>query len=233
MSNCIDQELGSLIAAFELNQLEDPEKLQFEDHLHKCEHCRGSLIEMAPVLMDMKNKEGVFAEETGTSFSELANELIAESKKKTILDKAKGMIDKIKGIDYSSWLDFDPLPLPAVAVRGEKEDTYWKTAYKKGDYKIAIKYLRKVIKQSSDDWEPQMFLGICLFMDKQSNHAVKVLRKTAELSGLSMQEEIKWYLAQSLVLNGQLDEAMPILEWLVAQPGKDIPDKARSLLTRL
>lgn len=240
MSKCKDTNLGDLIAAYELNQLEEEEKKQFERHLEDCEYCRESLIEMAPVLMDMRNGEGVFSgwnEADGVSFDELAEKLISENAQPSILDKAtqgvKDFFEPLTKNNFIRLLSFDPLPMPALVLRG-KEDVdnyqkYWREAYRKGNYKIAIKYLRKVPAQ----WDIMMFLGICLYLDKQPKPAVQALRKADELSELAMKEEIRWYLAQALLLKREKEEAVKLLEWLAEQPGKTYPPKAKTILVEL
>ncbi len=106
---------------------------------------------------------------------------------------------------------------------------YWREAYRKGNYKIAIKYLRKVPAQ----WDVMMFLGICLYLNNQPKPAVQALRKADELSELAMKEEIRWYLAQALLLKREKEEAVKLLEWLAEQPGKTYPQKAKTILVEL
>jgi hypothetical protein len=244
MSKCIDTNLGDLIAAYELNQLEKEEKKQFESHLEDCEFCRESLAEMAPVIMDMRNQEGVFSawnETGGVSFDKLAAKLQTENTKPDIIDIAKkgikDLIDRITQSDFIELLSFEPFPLPAMVLRGAEDvdncQKYWLEAYWKGNYKIAIKFLKKEDKHCPDQWETLMFLGICLFLDKQPKPAVKALRKADELSKLAMKEEIRWYLAQALLLKGEKEEALKLLAWLSEQPGKIYPIKSKALLDKL
>ena len=237
MSECKNPTLGDLIAAYELNQLGKKEKAQFEKHLEDCEYCRESLIEMAPVIMDMRNGEGVFSgwnEADGVSFDELAEKLMSEKSKPSILDKVtQGVKSMLTKNDFIRLLSFDPLPIPALVLRGEEDvdnyQKYWREAYRKGNYKIAIKYLRKVPAQ----WDVMMFLGICLYLNNQPKPAVQALRKADELSELAMKEEIRWYLAQALLLKREKEEAVKLLEWLAEQPGKTYPQKAKTILVEL
>ena len=238
MKKCVNKEIGDLIAAYELNQLEDSERERFEEHLEECEFCRESLIEMAPVLMDMKNKEGLFSEWDGASFDQLAKELIKENNKSSLLDQLKKVIN-IKN-EFLDWLTFEPLLIPEPVLRGEVKDKElvnlkrdWITSYKKKNYKIAIRYLKKINKKQPNQWETLLFLGVCSFLDHQPKPAVKALRRADELSVLSMKEEIRWYLAQSLLLKDEKEEAVRLLVWLQAQPGKIYPKKAKQLLLLL
>jgi tetratricopeptide (TPR) repeat protein len=234
MKKCLDEKIGQLIAAYEIDELNEEEREIFEKHLMECEYCSESLIELAPVIIDMQNREGVFAEWEGKSFDDLADELKGDS----LLAKTKkgfeSIIGKLSNIEI---LNFEPFPMPAMVLRGKEDhdnyQKYWREAYRKENYKIAIKYLKKVDKHSPDQWETLMFLGICLYIEKQPKPAVKALRKADELSGLSMKEEIRWYLAQSLLLKGEQEEGIRQLTWLSSQPGREYPKKAQELLSKL
>ena len=71
MKKCIDEKVGDLIAAFEAQILDEDDRKLFEKHLKVCEFCLDSLVDMVPILMDIMNKEGVFAEKAGDSFNKI------------------------------------------------------------------------------------------------------------------------------------------------------------------
>jgi len=250
MKNCIDEKVGDLIAAFEAQILDDDDRILFEKHLKVCEFCLDSLVEMVPIIMDIKNRAGVFAEEAGDSFNKFANDVLNEGSIEGLLNRTKQEINESADKLYAEWLKFEPLFLGSEIVTALERllpgslldvlDTIfksimsnWQEAYRNGDYETAIKLLSEINDKYPDLKAPKLFLGVCQYLNKQPGEAVKMLKQADTSSDSSFNEETKWYLAQSLVLNGDIEEAKKTLEWLVAQPESTIQKDAKTLLDKL
>ncbi|TKJ36566.1 hypothetical protein CEE37_14900 [candidate division LCP-89 bacterium B3_LCP] len=63
MKQCIDAELGRLIALYELGQLSDDERDRFEEHLLKCDFCLGEIEEKMPVISAFQEHKDEIREE--------------------------------------------------------------------------------------------------------------------------------------------------------------------------
>lgn len=109
--------------------------------------------------------------------------------------------------DQASATSVDPLFLEGMKL------------YNDNDYKNAAKIFKNATLESPHKWSSWFFLGVSYYLDKQAEPAITALLEADNLNQYSLEIEIKWYLAQSHLLNNDPDSALPYLLWLQEKPG--------------
>ena len=55
MNRCTNKRIGKWVAAYELNALEEDERLVFMDHLIECEYCYNQVYSIEPFMIAFRN----------------------------------------------------------------------------------------------------------------------------------------------------------------------------------
>jgi Flp pilus assembly protein TadD len=141
--------------------------------------------------------------------------------------------------EYVPFLSFQALPYEgSVTLRGGenqpgKEDfDKGMKAYAQADYRHASTSIRSAVKKSPDQGEWWMYLGICGYLQHDSELAEKALTRADGLSQDRAKINSRWFLAQTYLLKGDRAHAGQLLEWIVAQ-NKEHATEASQLLTHL
>lgn len=254
---CINPEIGQTLAVFELGQLEPEDQKQFEAHLSQCEFCLNEILEMMPFYMELQGHQEEVREvlrEEGLTFEELKKKVLSSSNKETFASKVATWLDDLIS---TGLLVFEPFKITAqelvpIATPGyvltksgtsqppsfkaDTEHAEFKASlelYNSGEYGLAGDKLQKIAENRPDYYEPWFYLGICRFMEKRAPAAIEALTTAKRLAEDEFILEIRWYLAQSYILNGNISEAKELLVWLQNQQEEKYPELARKLLSGL
>ncbi len=184
----------------------------------------------------------------GISYNSLRKELLAEKVvpiSAQIFEKLNGLIDYLmrpivyapatalavvvfllliiypSDNPYLNHLDTNKLLYEGRLRQENREDSLFHEAmgnYQIDQFKISADLLKIVVEENSASWKYHLYLGISYYMDKQPELAINSLIQADSLSQYSMKFEIRWYLAQSYLLNNRPNEAKPLLQWLAKTP---------------
>lgn len=136
---------------------------------------------------------------------------------------------------FETCLSFEKLPYQPIELRNgmanEAEQYYLNGMedYLEDDYASAISKLRRAVRMQPDEGKWWLRLGVCYFLNRQPEPAIEALTKADELTQLSYKIRTRWYLAQSYLLKGDSENAVPLLEWVAAQD-RTYADEANSSL---
>jgi len=138
---------------------------------------------------------------------------------------------------YASILTFDsltyqPLELRGTAGEADRSFNEGMEYYLKGNYKDTISRLTNAVEKAPENGTWWLYLGVCHYLERDAKAAVKALTRADSLSQFSDKTRARWYLAQAHLLNGDANQAVPLLQWLIDQR-KTYAGKADSLLTRV
>jgi len=121
---------------------------------------------------------------------------------------------------YLTYLSFEKLPYRSEKLRGEvatqAEQLFHQgmNDYLKGNYKGAINSLKKAVEKAPDNGIWWLYLGVCYYLNHQPKRAIEALTKANALTQYSQKVRSHWYLAQAYLLQGDVDRAIPLLEWI-------------------
>ena len=128
---------------------------------------------------------------------------------------------------YLSMLSFDKFPCQELSTRAPAPTfsisplfTAGMKAYTENDYGNATKILKEATQESPDKWDYWFYLGMSYYLDKQAEPAIAALLKADKLNQYALEVEIKWFLAQSYLLNKDSNSALVLLRWLEDKPGE-------------
>jgi len=137
---------------------------------------------------------------------------------------------------YLTYLSSDKLPYQPQKLRGEMasqaERFFHKgmNEYIRGNYKGAIGNLREAVEKVPDNGTWWLYLGVCYYLDGQGRQATEALTRADTLTQYSQKVTSRWYLAEAHLLQGHVDRAIPLLEWVRDQK-REYATQADSLLT--
>jgi len=137
---------------------------------------------------------------------------------------------------YLAYLSFEKLPYRPQKLRGEMATEAERlfhqgmNDYLRSDYRGAIGNLRKAVEKAPDKGAWWLYLGVCYYLDHQGKQAIEALTKADTLTQHSLKIRTRWYLAEAHLLQGDVDRAIPLLEWIRAQK-REYAAQADSLLT--
>jgi len=238
---CTNPEIGVMLAAFEIGVLDAADRSCFLAHVRECSFCQQELDTMLPLWMEMNENRTALQEAMDAaemSFNLIKQRLVAESKQpESLPDKIRRSLGFMKN-RLEELLDFEPLPAPALVLRGQAKESNeaWEagmTAYRSQQYDVAVSKFALCTSREPARWDAWLFLGISRLMQKKATPAIRALEKADSLSGLAMKVEIRWYLAQAWLLKGDAVKATPYLAELAVSESDQYKDKARELLRRL
>jgi len=273
MTQCTNEEIGRLIAQYELGELSDEECDRFEEHLMECDFCLGELEQMRPIVSALRQDRVEIRDalrHEGISFETLKEELLSRSRvnrsvfgkvmqaatqalsslrQTRVLIPAISMLFALVLIRMYYWpphigtsetnpyeriLTFESLPYQLLELRGtagEADPSFDEgmKAYLEGNYGDAIVNLRNAVEKAPENGSWWLYLGVCYYLERDAKAAVKALARADTLAQFSDKTRARWYLAQAHLLNGDANQAIPLLQWLIDQE-KTYAGKADSLL---
>jgi len=150
-----------------------------------------------------------------------------------------GRMPDLKDSRFSLYINVRPMDSPtSLLLRGESpppgNENYQNglAEYAKGDYNRAERLFTRAVKESPEQGEWWLILGVCQVLLKNSDAAIQSLMEADKLTTGESQRKARWYLSQSYLMNDDLDNSVKLLEWLVNER-KDHADDARNLLWKL
>lgn len=137
---------------------------------------------------------------------------------------------------YLNVLFFEKVPYRPQTLRGEmateSERLFLEgmSSYLIDDYKGAIDNLQKAVGEAPENGSWWLYLGVCYYLDRQGKRAIEALTRADALTQHSLKVRARWYLGQAHLLRGDVDRAIPLLEW-VRDRRREYGAEAESLLT--
>ena len=107
-------------------------------------------------------------------------------------------------------------------IGGEQFFSKGISCYSSNDYKAAIENLLKAVAKDPTEGEWWLYLGVSYFLDDQPQPAINALTNADKFILPVFMPHAKWYLAQSYILKGNPDLAIPLLEWICDQKDNSI-----------
>ncbi|MCF7809987.1 hypothetical protein K9N50_03255 [bacterium] len=114
---------------------------------------------------------------------------------------------------YEQFLIFEPLEYKQMILRSEAtaeaENLFRQSmqSYNNGDYAAAANILMEAVKLDSANFKYKTYLGICYFLNKEPENALKMLTEAEHMTAFTLKDELHWYIFQSYLLNGDLTGA--------------------------
>jgi tetratricopeptide (TPR) repeat protein len=136
---------------------------------------------------------------------------------------------------FIAYLSFEQLPYQPLELRDRaptQAERYYSGGmddYLKNNYAAAARKLHRAVEMQPEEGNWWLRLGVCYFLNRQPKPAIEALTKADELTQRLFNIRVCWYLAQSYLLNGDPDNAIPLLERVVAQD-RAYADEAKTLL---
>jgi tetratricopeptide (TPR) repeat protein len=145
---------------------------------------------------------------------------------------------KIAG-QYVPLLSFQALPYEgSIRLRGDSSNPGQSDFdggmrdYLFGNYAHAIPQFKHAVRQSPNQGEWWLYLGVACYLEKDIKRALASLQKADALLAGDNQNTVRWYLAQSYLLAGMRSEAESLLDGLAAR-NNEYTSRAIDLRNRL
>jgi TolA-binding protein len=104
--------------------------------------------------------------------------------------------------------------------------------FSKGNFKKALGRFEVILKTYPDDINALFYAGLCYYNLKNTNDALSSFEKCLSSNYNNFNEEAEWYYALSLILSGESERAVKVLQRITTSPGY-YAEQARKKLSTL
>jgi tetratricopeptide (TPR) repeat protein len=222
-------------------EVEEQKVINLGIAMHDLQEVKNELVEINEMVGQIKKKVKIDYDETETNPEKSAQIISLNSHRKKYFAAAAILVLLIIPI-YFLFLqtpktdrlfsqNFEPYP-NVITHRGDDVQTDIYKAmglYDRGQYEDGLQLFEKIRASSNADPRITLYTGICYLAESETDKAILLFQKVIK-EGLVFNSEANWYLALSFVKNKQLQEAIPILENLVANPGGGYSKSAKKIL---
>ena len=229
-----------------LDQLDDPEREQFENHFFECEECFARLEALQAA-------QRVLSEEPATTERSIVRPWRSRSWRWAVAAAAVAVIG-LSAVWW--WLGSSPRPQTVslspelaelaritpphyepIRLRGASDvaQRRFRTAmefYSAGDYASAIPGLEEAAELDPDAPNISFFLGACYLLSGSTSKGIEALQQTADFGDTPYLEETRFLLAKAFLREGRIRRARNELA-LVVNLGGEFSAEARPLLEEL